>query len=208
MRCGAPLATAKMTVILLHGYGSCGANMVPLAQALDLREVAFWCPDGPESCGEYPQGRQWFSLRDMDWRAEDLGHTWYSIQEPLKKASENFAERLRDYRRDFSGPVVLAGFSQGAMMAYELGFFGPKIHGVMGLAGAYYLDRAPSHRPPILWTHCADDGVVPLAWMRQSHGLFLKHDLEVQSSISDVGGHGVSPENLLSMGWFLRKMLE
>ena len=57
---------ANGLVILLHGYGADGNDLIGLAPiiARDLPEVEFVSPHAPFPCEMSPYGRQWFSLGD------------------------------------------------------------------------------------------------------------------------------------------------
>ncbi len=181
--------------------------MTHLAQALSLPHVTFVCPDGPEVCQEYPADRQWFSLQGIDWGHFNLRQAWEVIADPLSKAAAVFQDKLSDVIHHREGDIVVAGFSQGAMMAYELGFFTPSIKAVMGLSGAYCLKKEPINTPDILWTHAQDDEVVPLQWMKESDGLFGQYGLQAQHHISPHGGHSVTEDALRVMARFLMKMI-
>jgi phospholipase/carboxylesterase len=57
---------ARQLLVLLHGVGADGDDLIRLAPALARRlpHAAFVAPNGPEPCDMAPFGRQWFSLRD------------------------------------------------------------------------------------------------------------------------------------------------
>ena len=59
---------AVQLMILLHGVGSEGAAMAPLARVLRhaFPQAALWLPDGFEAFDMGPGGRQWFSVRGID----------------------------------------------------------------------------------------------------------------------------------------------
>src|SRR5499427_11026670 len=65
---------ASALVVLLHGYGANGDDLIALAQAWQdrLPEVAFVAPNAPQSIPGMPGALQWFplSLRDPEeyWR--------------------------------------------------------------------------------------------------------------------------------------------
>jgi len=196
----------RTQVILLHGYGSSGENIDDLGESLGLPTVDFWSPDAPEVCEDYPQGFQWFSLKGLNSGIKSIAAIWPQIQNKLKIAAKEYHIRIMKQLEECSGPVVLIGFSQGAMMAYELGFFGPQVKAVVGLSGAYYLNRAPLHRPKIFWTHAKDDTVLPLHWMQQSQKQFAIHGLQAEHHIDAYGGHSVTPEALKDLSEFLIKI--
>ena len=54
-------------VILLHGLGSNGRDLISLAPfwAKDLPETVFISPDAPFVCDMAPMGYQWFSLQEL-----------------------------------------------------------------------------------------------------------------------------------------------
>ncbi|MEM6357820.1 MAG: hypothetical protein AAF844_19350, partial [Pseudomonadota bacterium] len=63
---------AKALVVLLHGYGADGQDLIGLAQPLGqvLPNAAFRAPDAPEPCRVNPMGRQWFPIPWIDGASE------------------------------------------------------------------------------------------------------------------------------------------
>ena len=59
---------ARMLVVLLHGWGADGNDLIGLAPSLrqTLPGARFVAPDGPEPCDQNPMGRQWFSFLDRN----------------------------------------------------------------------------------------------------------------------------------------------
>src|ERR1700685_3482085 len=57
---------AKQLVILLHGWGADGPNLIDLADAFApmLPDAQFIAPNAPQPCEANPYGYQWFSLMD------------------------------------------------------------------------------------------------------------------------------------------------
>ena len=62
--------TAKQLVVLLHGYGADGNDLIDIGHAWRqwLPDAAFVSPDAPEPCAEAPIGRQWFTIDRSDPR--------------------------------------------------------------------------------------------------------------------------------------------
>jgi phospholipase/carboxylesterase len=197
---------SQMMVILLHGYGSWGENMADLAYALDMPSVTFWCPDGPEVCDEYAPGRQWFSLRGVDWHVSDLHQAWQGIGGLLADAARKFHAQMQVRFPNYLGPVVVGGFSQGAMMAYELGLFHPNFKGILGFSGVYCVTKVLEYRPQVFWSHAQDDEVVPCSWMEQSHELLAKNAISAHKYITPHGGHSISRDALMASRTFLQKI--
>ena len=63
---------ARQLVVLLHGWGADGNDLIGLAPALQpaLPKARFASPNAPETCDQNPMGRQWYSF--MDDRPEVL----------------------------------------------------------------------------------------------------------------------------------------
>src|SRR6202162_774604 len=63
---------ARQLVVLLHGYGADGNDLIEIGRAWQglLPDAAFVSPHAPRPCGQAPVGREWFSLtcRDPDER--------------------------------------------------------------------------------------------------------------------------------------------
>ncbi len=68
---GAPRAI----VILLHGYGSNGDDLIGLVPywRAALPDVLFLAPDAPQPCPGAPGGRQWWPLTSLSPEARAAG---------------------------------------------------------------------------------------------------------------------------------------
>ncbi len=161
-------AAPRRLVILLHGVGSSGADLMPLAQAWRqaLPDAAFVALDAP-----YPF--------DMDNGTGD-GHQWFSIAGVTEEnrpgrvaaalpALTGLIEAERQRAGVASADVVLVGFSQGSIMALHLAMTDPDRCGaVLAFAGRI---AAPvptpggetGWRPPILMVGGAADSIMPPA---------------------------------------------
>src|SRR4051812_49112299 len=58
---------AKKLVVLFHGYGSNGQDLVGLVQSWSaaMPDVEFLSPNGPDVCETHPFGYQWFGLKEF-----------------------------------------------------------------------------------------------------------------------------------------------
>lgn len=114
-------------VIFLHGVGSSGRNLLPLAEALDLGGLglAAHCPDGPEPFpGGGPDARQWFSVTGVT-----------EANRPARVAAA--LPRFNEVIASLGDPAdsVLVGFSQGTIMSLHAIAAGLPVAGVIGLSG-------------------------------------------------------------------------
>lgn len=111
------MSTPKALVIFLHGVGSNGADLAPIAQfwGPSLPGVAFASPDAPERFGMFGSAYQWFSIAGVtaDNRVERVVAARAAFDATIDAimAEHGLAGQ---YDR-----VVLVGFSQGSIMALD-----------------------------------------------------------------------------------------
>ena len=160
-------APADSLVILLHGVGSNGRDLISLAPMLaqSLPRTAFVSPDAPFACdmvpAGYPDSYQWFSLKNRDPQVMLRGvKTVLPLVEALIEAQ--LARFALGYER-----LALVGFSQGTMTSlYVAPRLQGKIAGVVGYSGALLPDPAAQisalQKPPIHLIHGQADDVVPV----------------------------------------------
>jgi phospholipase/carboxylesterase len=104
-------------VVVLHGREMCGADLAPFAEA--LQSEAFWLfPDAPLAATA--GGRTWWPIdSEARIRAVDTGPMDLSTMDPPGRAEARaqLASVLAALPAD--QPVVVAGFSQGGMLAMD-----------------------------------------------------------------------------------------
>jgi phospholipase/carboxylesterase len=111
--------TAQQLVILLHGLGADGQDLIGLAPhwAQVLPNAAFASPNAPFPCDMAPYGYQWFSVQDRSPEAMLSGVRMAAS--PLDAFIDAEMERTGvDESR-----TALVGFSKGTMMSL---FVGPR----------------------------------------------------------------------------------
>lgn len=165
-------------VVFLHGVGSSGAGMQPLAGALGLSDAH--CPDGPEPFDMGP-GRQWFSVRGV---TEENRPGRVATALP---AARRMIEGLGDPRETW-----LVGFSQGAIMALHLVAEGLPVAGLVAIAGRLAGPVAPrSDWPPVWQLHGDQDGVMPLAVAQATEGWLRAAGAGPELAVFTGLGHSV-----------------
>lgn len=200
--------TATSLIILLHGYGSNGADMIalaPLWQPL-LPETAFVAPDAPGHCRGAPGGRQWWSLASFDRAALAAG------ARRAAPALDQFIDTEVARLGLAPARVLLAGFSQGTMMALHVGLRRPyALGGVIGFSGmladAALRGEDVTSRPPIQLIHGDADPVVPVRGSREAEAQLRALGLDVYLHVSRGLGHSVDAEGLTIAAAFARKCL-
>lgn len=156
-------AAAEMLVILLHGLGADGNDLLGLAPywAPRLPNAEFSSPHAPEPCDMAPYGRQWFSL---------TSRTAEAILAGAERAAPILNEFI-DYELARLGlgndRLALVGFSQGTMMSLYAGLRRDRPPAaIIGFSGSLVapqrLAAEISVRPPVLLVHGDADEVVPV----------------------------------------------
>lgn len=202
---------AKQLVILLHGYGADGRDLIDIADAWadDLPDAAFVAPHAPEPCAEAPVGRQWFRLTDREpperWRGvTQAGPALDAVLDAELARHEVPGDRL-----------ALVGFSQGAMMALHVGLRrAPAPAAIVGYSGLLVLEpgrgagsltAAITGRPPVLLVHGDQDGVVPAEALRFSADALLGAGIACEHHLTTGLGHGIDEAGLRRGARFLRR---
>lgn len=200
---GAP----KQLVILIHGYGADGNDLIGLGEAWRqyLPDAAFVSPHAPDAMpGQFFGGRQWFGLEE---RGEKVWTDGVRRVGPVLQAF--IIEEARKAQLPL-GSVAIVGFSQGTMMALQVGFRLPEtpaaIVGFSGhLAGAEHLASEIKVKPPVLLVHGAEDDVIPCQALDHARKVLEAAGVSVEWKIRPGLGHGIDPEGLHLAGLFLRK---
>jgi phospholipase/carboxylesterase len=199
---------ASKLVILLHGYGADGNDLIGLAPywARLLPDAAFVSPHAPEPCGMQPMGRQWFAINSFGAEERLRG------AERAAPALDQFIDaELQRYRLDDSR-LALVGFSQGTMMALHVGLRRTRpVAGVLGYSGALVApERLPSEvraRPPVLLVHGDMDDLLPVESLFHAAQGLGAAGIATQWHISPQCGHSIAQDGLELGGEFLRQAL-
>ena len=198
----------KQLVLLLHGYGSSGADLITLAPhwQRNLPDALFLAPNAPQRLSNLSSGYQWWPLSAFTPQALASGAA------SAAPAIEAFIERkLHQYGLTETNLAII-GFSQGTMMALHVGLRRPRqvaaIVGYSGmLTGRNELSHLPITRPPVLLVHGSADPVVPVAALHAAKTELEHLGINVTAHISQGIGHSVDPVGLRMGGEFIAKAL-
>ncbi len=110
---------AKITVVFLHGRGMKPSDLTPFAHSLGIPGAAFVFPQGP--LAEAGGGFSWWSER-RDTAASPGRQAGRDLADFAPPGRREARARIRDLiaavrETGHAGPLVLAGFSQGGMLA-------------------------------------------------------------------------------------------
>jgi phospholipase/carboxylesterase len=194
---------ARQLVVLLHGLGADGADLIELANvwARGLPEAAFVAPNAPFPCDMAPYGRQWFSVQDRT-PARILAGVGAAL--PLLDAFLD-AELARLGLPPSA--LALTGFSQGAMMTLACGLRRrPALAALLAYSGrlAFPLPGDLSGAPPVLLVHGEADDVVPVAGSREAESALRAKGVAVQALYRPRLAHGIDDEGLMAGMAFLK----
>lgn len=196
------------TLLCLHGFGSNGHDLLPLAPAFQQalgklgETLAVFCPDAPTPT-PMGHGYQWF--RDAGWTFRDergLAALQTTLQAYIKEISETYGIKTTD--------IALLGFSQGAMgILHALPALQPPVAGVIACSGA--LTVPPTAHPastatPILFLHGAEDDVLPADASVTAAAYFEAQGYPTQLEILPGLGHGINAAGLAHISVFLQTL--
>jgi phospholipase/carboxylesterase len=199
---------ARSLVILLHGYGSNGDDLIGLAPHWRgaLPGAAFVAPNAPEMCPGAPDGYQWWGISSLDRSARAAGAA------RAAPALDAFIDAELARHGLTEANLALVGFSQGTMMALRVGPRRPRpIAGIVGFSGmladeaALGTDAAP--RPPVLLVHGDADPMIPIAAFHQAQAALLRHGFRVETHVSRGLAHSIDMDGLRLGGAFLTRVL-
>ena len=198
----------KQLVVLLHGVGADGNDLIGLAPywAPALPDAEFVSPDAPFPCDMAPYGRQWFSLQNRSAGALLAG---VRAAAPILDAFLDDALKARGLD---ASRLALVGFSQGTMMSL---YVGPRrsatLAGIVGysgaLIGAEMLAQEIRSRPPVLLVHGDADQIVPPEAFPLAVAGLKSVSIAVEELICPGVGHSIDEAGLLRGGEFLRRVL-
>lgn len=189
----------KQAVVLLHGYGSDGNDLIGLAPHWQgtLPEALFVAPNGPASCDGFAAGYQWF---EIDFAGDKLA----SRQTGVIQARPILSQFLNDMWAQtgiLPENTILAGFSQGAMMALHVGLsFDTPLMGIIAFSGAFlppeHFDAADHPRTPVCLVHGALDDVVAPELSAEADTQLRQAGYEVHYHVSPGTPHSIAPDGL------------
>src|SRR4051812_19905752 len=161
-------------LVFLHGNGSSEEQILRLAPRLSRRNYICIAPRGPHALAKRNDGR--------------MSYNWGSDEHDDPLVEEYIFRAIEQTRRSFhihSERIYLAGFREGASLAYRLGLLYPeRFAGVIALNGSLPR-RRPLLRLPdarklrVLIGHGIANAIVPLTLARQDHRLFYTAGMPV-----------------------------
>jgi phospholipase/carboxylesterase len=189
-------------LVFLHNHGGSEEQILRLAPRLSRRNYICIGLRGPHRLKPRPDGRLAYS-----WGLPGGGDVM--VEEYVFRA----VEQTRRHYHVHSERIYLAGFCEGATLAYELGLqFPDKFAGVISLNGCIPRRRGPLLRLPdvrqlrVLIGHGIANAIVPISMARQDHRLLYTAGLAVRMH-TYAANHRIHRDMLRDIDrWIMRQV--
>jgi phospholipase/carboxylesterase len=208
-------------VILLHGFGAPGDDLVGLWRALPApRGTRYVFPEAPVDLGPaYAGGRAWWFI-DMQERIRKQQSGQRDVTEVpvgLDLARQQVIALVEEAVATLgppAGKVVLGGFSQGAMLSIDVALRSSlALAGLAVLSGTHiaaneWASRLASRKDlPVFMSHGNEDPLLPYAIAEELRDTLNGAGMPVEW-VPFRGGHGIPPAVTMGLGAFLTRVLE
>ncbi|HOB01608.1 MAG TPA: alpha/beta hydrolase-fold protein [Casimicrobium huifangae] len=210
-----PDSPATACVIWMHGLGADGNDFVPIVPELNLptgHGVRFVFPNAPTMPVTINGGyvmRAWYDIvsAELDKRADESG---------VRRSQALIEELIADQRSKgiAADRILLAGFSQGGVIALQTGLRHPeKLAGIMALstylacADSLGVEASAANRKiPLFMVHGSMDPVIPVALAKLSKARLETHGYKVEWHEYGMP-HSVCAEEIDDIAAFLKRVL-
>lgn len=208
-------------VVLLHGFGAPGDDLVALSQALAAPpRTRFVFPQGPIDLGnQYSGGRAWWRVDlEQRLRRQERGERQdiFEVPEGLAEVRSSVAALLSGVEAELHPPpgkIILGGFSQGAMLALDVALH--STHALAGLAlmSATHIAAEPwacrfeqRRGLPVFMSHGREDALLSFAVADGLRAALTAHGIPVEW-VPFRGGHGIPQSVVDALSAFLARTL-
>lgn len=210
-----PTNKATASVIWLHGLGADGNDFTPIIPELNLPNnlsIRFIFPNAPMQPVTINNGyimRAWYDIVSLE-------STKHADEEGIKKSVHELG-RLIEREENLGIPserIILAGFSQGAVIALSTGLtYHKRLAGILALSG--YLPFSEkimatktleNKNTPIFLAHGTGDNVVPYFLGEATRDILQKNGLAVAWHSYRMA-HSVCMEEIQDIGKWIKETL-
>ena len=198
------------TILALHGWGANAHDLFGLAPYMHGGEALVLCPQGPieMSLGEGLRGYGWFPLTEGQPSDPE------AVAQAPKLVREFLDESLSRYPIDRRKLLVL-GFSQGAVIAYDLALRDPETYaGLIALSSwlpaemVASIPKQDAHQNlPTLVVHGTEDQMIPVARAQESRAKLLEYGVPLTYREFEMG-HEIQVDALRALvSWMEEKVI-
>ena len=197
-------------IVALHGWGASAHDLIGLAPIFDGGRSIVLCPQGPIAfeTGAGAVGYGWFPL--ATGRPPDPAELQKGVDALQSFLDQALASHPIDRRK-----IVLLGFSQGGVMAYELALRAPESYAGLVAMSSWLPRRLTESIPsspelenlPALVIHGTEDQMVSVELARESRDALA--ELGVPTSYREYEmAHEINPDALRQLvSWLDEKVI-
>lgn len=206
----------RYSVIWLHGLGADGNDFVPIIKQLNLpseKSIRFVFPHAPERPITINNGyimRAWYDIIDssFDGATDESG-----IFNSQKAIEVLIAQEIQ--RGIAAEKIILAGFSQGGVMALQVGLrYTKTLAGILALS--CYLPLAKtleseanrnSLAMPIFMAHGIGDEIIPISYAEKSLAIIREVGFMPEWHEYPMT-HSISPQEIFDISQWMQRNLD
>ncbi len=209
-------------VVLLHGFGAPGDDLVALSEYLDAPAgTRFLFPEAPISIPMgFGDSRAWWMIDMARIQADRAAGKSRDMSNEIPRGLPEARERMKSFLDELHRKVgvdpkhtILGGFSQGAMLSCDALLHSAQPYvGLIQLSGT--LVAKPEWGPllakrkglPLFQSHGTQDPILPYAMAERLRDEFLQAGMNVDWQ-PFRGGHEIPEPVLRKLGSFMLKVL-
>ena len=208
----------NMAVVLCHGYGAPGHDLAGLAPEWirllgeAANSIRFVFPAAPHTLADLgmPDARAWWPINMAQLAAAVQSSRFSDLhdQEPpgITEARETLCETIQAIKVDLRGdntPLVLGGFSQGAMLTMDAALRGTivppdvliQFSGMLVCQSKWKASLARLDKTFVFQSHGTEDSILPFSSAEALHQLLQEHKIQTQFHSFD-GPHTIDGDSI------------
>lgn len=203
---GRPDTDEMPLAVIMHGRGADAHDLAGIAPMIDgPAGYRFVFPNAPNACEAAP--------------GMSFGFTWFEGLPPEPKSLETSRRLVTDFLQQIAkryptppGKVVLGGFSQGALLALDVGLrMTQPLAGIVAMSGALdehdLPDLSTRKNQRVLIVHGTGDEMINVNMARRARRTLEQQGLSPQYHEFAIG-HQVTQESLAVVAGFIRNCME
>ena len=198
---------SKYLMIFFHGYGSNGDDLIGLSNVFNkiIPNTIYLSPNAPTPTGF--GGYQWFPLSNLSNRELETGTI------SVAPYVHDFIDQALAFYNIEPENLILAGFSQGAMITLHVGIerkIAPTaLFAYSGaLTAVNNIEKRIQSKPPIFLCHGAEDDVVLPEYTTKAADILTALGFTIEKHIIPKYPHTIPPEGLVESLKFLNAYIK
>lgn len=192
-------------IIMLHGYGSNGNDLIQLAYAWGniFPNIYFSAPDAPFNSEQLPGGFKWFEAYPNGLHFSKLsGDLKKDVIKDFQISIQSISEHIEKLSKTYNlknDKIFLLGFSQGSMMSIDIATksINP-FAGIIFLSGKIFYPEdfftVERYKNKVLVIHGDRDEVIPPTHYYETCKILNESKNDVQQHLIKDMSHSISTE--------------